>query len=70
MNDLLTATKEWFRNNYSYVALHQLPDMEIISFLNLSHVQFDYDGSPKTFAMKMYLLYDYIVSQDLVEVTP
>jgi hypothetical protein len=68
MKDLLTATKEWFRENYSYVELQQLPDIEIISFLNLSHVQFNNDGSPTTFSMKMNLLYDYIVSQDLVDV--
>jgi hypothetical protein len=68
MKDLLTATKEWFRENYSYVELQQLPDIEIISFLNLSHVQFNNDGSPTTFSMKMNLLYDYIISQDLVDV--
>jgi hypothetical protein len=68
MKDLLTATKEWFRENYSYVELQQLPDIEIISFLNLSHVQFNNDGSPTTFSMKMNLLYDYVVSQDLVDV--
>jgi hypothetical protein len=44
--------------------------MEIISYLNLSHVQFNPDGSPTTFSMKMNLLYDYVVSQDLVDVTP
>jgi hypothetical protein len=70
MQDLLNATKEWFRKNYSYVELEQLPDIEIISFLNLSHVQFNHDGSPKTFSSKMDLLYDYVVSQDLVDVTP
>jgi len=70
MNDLLTTTKEWFRTNYSYVELEQLPDIEIISFLNLSHVQFNPDGSPTTFSKKMDLLYDYVVSQDLVDVTP
>ena len=70
MNDLLTATKEWFHTNYSYVELGQLPDIEIISYLNLSHVQFNHDGSPTTFAKKMDLLYDYVVSQDLVDVTP
>jgi len=68
MKDLLTATKEWFRENYSYVELQQLPDIEIISFLNLSHVQFNNDGSPTTFSLKMNLLYDYVVSQDLVDV--
>ena len=68
MKDLLTATKEWFRENYSYVELQQLPDIEIIAFLNLSHVQFNNDGSPTTFSMKMNLLYDYVVSQDLVDV--
>jgi len=70
MNDLLKATKEWFANNYSYVALDQLDDMEIISYLNLSHVQFNSDGSSTTFSMKMNLLYVYVVSQGLVDVTP
>jgi hypothetical protein len=70
MKDLLKTTKEWFATNYSYVELEQLPDMEIISFLNLSHVQFNSDGSSTTFPMKMNLLYDYVVSQGLVDVTP
>jgi len=52
MKDLLKTTKEWFATNYSYVELEQLPDMEIISFLNLSHVQFNSDGSSTTFPIR------------------
>lgn len=68
MNELVERTKEHFDNNYPHIHLRQLDDREIASILSASHMQFNSDGSPVPFDKKMYLLYDYIVSQSLVDV--
>jgi hypothetical protein len=70
MNDIVKKAREFFRENHSYIALDQMSDLDLNAFLNLSHVRFYGDGSPTTFSYKMNLLYDYVVSQDLVDVTP
>jgi hypothetical protein len=69
MNDIVKRAREHFREKYSYIHLDQLSDLDLNSFLNLSHVVFYGDGSPTTFSFKMNLLYDYVVSQGLVDVT-
>ena len=70
MKDIVKLAREFFRENHPYIALDQLTDLQLNSFLNLSHVMFNSDGSPTSFAHKMNLLYDYVVSQDLVDITP
>lgn len=70
MKEAVKLARDHFRTHYAHVALDQLSDLELNSFLNLSHVLFHSDGSPRPFSSKMNLLYDYVVSQDLVDVTP
>lgn len=69
MNDIIKKTREFFRENHPYIALDKMSDLNLNAFLNLSHVRFYSDGSLTTFSYKMNLLYDYVVSRDLVDVT-
>ena len=50
------------------IAISEISDLEIETFLNQSYVKEDCDGKERDFRYKMNLLYDYIVSQGLVTV--
>ena len=54
--------REYFEKNYGYVNLRELSDVFIRKYLESSHVQ------NLSFERKMDCLYDYILSNDLVEV--
>lgn len=69
MKDLLLKTREHFSRNYSYVHIDQLTDIDLASILSASHMQFRGDGSPIPFSNKMDMLYDYLLSQGIVDAT-
>ena len=68
--ELLAATKEHFSSNLSHIAINQIPDGMIISFLERPYVTKNLKNAERTFEMKMDMLTDYILSQSLCDVTP
>jgi hypothetical protein len=59
---MIEQVREYFRVNYSYVNLDELTDVFIRKYLEQSYLE------RLSFEMKMNCLYDYILSNDLVEV--
>lgn len=70
MTEQIKEVKGFFSENYPHVAILELSDLEIKTFLNQSYVKEDRDGKERDFRYKMNLLYDYVVSQGLVTVVP
>lgn len=70
MTEQIKEVKEFFSENYPHVAISEISDLEIETFLNQSYVKEDCDGKERDFRYKMNLLYDYVVSQGLVTVVP
>ena len=58
----ISVVKNFFIDNYPYIYLSDIPDKDIIEFLNKPYI------IKKPLIQQMNSLYDYVTSQDLVDI--
>jgi hypothetical protein len=61
---MIKKIRDFFRDRYSYVNIQELSDSQLLTFIEQSYVK------DLPFERQMDLMYDWILSQDLAEVTP
>ena len=61
---MIKKIRDFFRDSYSYVNIQELSDSQLLTFMEQAYVK------DLTFERQMDLMYDWILSQDLAEVTP
>lgn len=61
---MIKKIRDFFRDRYSYVNIQELSDKQLLAFMEQSYVK------DLPFERQMDLMYDWILSQDLAEVTP
>lgn len=61
---MIKKIRDFFRERYGYVNIQELSDAQLLAFMEQSYVK------DLPFERQMDLMYDWILSQDLAEVTP
>ncbi|HII95289.1 MAG TPA: hypothetical protein HA367_06110 [Candidatus Methanofastidiosum sp.] len=60
---MIEQIRDYFREQYAYINLQELTDQQLLDFIEAPHIK----GLP--FTQQMDYLRDWILSQDLAEVT-